>query len=46
MIYASGPGGMIADVRAAVACRNSPSMVWKGDERGVVELVCDDRLEW
>ncbi len=45
-VYASGPAGMIADIRAAVAGRNSASQVWKGDETGVVDLVCDNRLEW
>jgi len=46
LVYASGPGGMITDLRTAVAQSNSASKVWKGDDRFDVELVCDDRLEW
>lgn len=45
-VFASGPGGMISDVRRAVAANNQPKMVWRGEERGEVRLVCDDRLEW
>lgn len=45
-VYASGPGGMIGDLRTIVAGLNSGSKVWKGDQRGCVELKCDDRLEW
>ncbi|KAF3760031.1 hypothetical protein M406DRAFT_343643 [Cryphonectria parasitica EP155] len=44
-VYASGPGGMIGDLRRAVAGRNEASKVWGGDSRGAVRLVCDDRLE-
>lgn len=46
MVFASGPGSMISDLRTIVAERNSGSKVWKGDERFDVKLVCDDRLEW
>jgi len=46
LVYASGPGGMITDLRTVVAQCNSASKVWKGDDRFDVELVCDDRLEW
>lgn len=45
-VFASGPGGMISDLRTIVAGCNSGSKVWKGDERFDVRLVCDDRLEW
>lgn len=45
-IYASGPGGMISDLRRIVAGVNDGKKVWKGDERWCVELKCDDRLEW
>ncbi|RSL64375.1 hypothetical protein CEP53_004092 [Fusarium sp. AF-6] len=45
-VFASGPGGMISDLRTIVAGCNSGSKVWKGEERFDVKLVCDDRLEW
>lgn len=45
-VYASGPGGMITDLRQIVAACNDGAMVWRGDERANVELKCDDRLEW
>ncbi|KAM0426909.1 hypothetical protein ACHAPT_007807 [Fusarium lateritium] len=45
-VFASGPGGMISDLRTIVAGCNSSSKVWKGEERFDVKLVCDDRLEW
>ena len=45
-IYASGPGGMISDLRKTVAQCNSGQKVWKGDERFDVQFICDDRLEW
>lgn len=45
-VFASGPGGMISDLRTIVAGCNSASKVWQGDERYDVNLVCDDRLEW
>lgn len=44
-VYASGPGGMIGDLRTAVAGCNASGQVWKGDARGDVRLICDDRLE-
>lgn len=44
-VYASGPGGMIGDLRTAVAGCNASGAVWKGDARGDVRLICDDRLE-
>jgi ferric-chelate reductase len=45
-VFASGPGGMISDLRDIVASCNSGSRVWRGLERFDVKLVCDDRLEW
>lgn len=45
-VFASGPGGMISDLRSIIAGVNSGAAVWKGDERGDVRLTCDDRLEW
>lgn len=45
VIYASGPGGMIGDLRSSVARCNEAGKVWAGDGRGDVKLVCDDRLE-
>ncbi|KAK4234517.1 ferric reductase transmembrane component 3 [Achaetomium macrosporum] len=44
-VFASGPPGMIRDLRAAVARCNSGARVWKGEERFDVRLFCDDRLE-
>lgn len=44
-VYASGPGGMIGDLRKVVASCNASGTVWKGDARGDVRLICDDRLE-
>jgi ferric-chelate reductase len=45
-VFASGPGGMISDLRDIVASCNSGGKVWKGQERFDVSLICDDRLEW
>jgi hypothetical protein len=45
-VYASGPGGMISDLREVVAPCNSGTKVWKGDERYGVKLINDDRLGW
>lgn len=45
-VYASGPGGMITDLREVVAQCNDGARVWTGDERWSVDLVCDDRMEW
>jgi predicted ferric reductase len=45
-IFASGPGGMISDLRRIIASTNKGSDVWKGDDRWDVRLTCDDRLEW
>ena len=46
IVYASGPGGMISDLRKAVASCNDPGKVWRGDDRFDVELISDNRLEW
>ncbi|WWC67748.1 uncharacterized protein I206_101660 [Kwoniella pini CBS 10737] len=45
VVYASGPGGIISDVRDEVAECNDASKVWNGEERGEVKLIYDDRLE-
>ncbi|KAI1764626.1 ferric reductase NAD binding domain-containing protein [Hypoxylon sp. FL1150] len=45
-VYASGPGGMISDLRSITSSCNSGAKVWQGNERYDVRLVCDDRLEW
>lgn len=45
-VFASGPGGMLSDLREAVADCNSAKKVWKGDQRFSVRLISDDRLEW
>lgn len=45
-VFASGPGGMISDLRKIIAKANSGDKVWKGIEKYDVKLVCDDRLEW
>ncbi|KAK4941335.1 hypothetical protein LTR10_018745 [Elasticomyces elasticus] len=45
-VFASGPGGMLSDLREAVADCNSAKKVWTGNERFNVELISDDRLEW
>lgn len=44
-IYASGPGGMIGDLRRIVARCNEAGKLWAGDDTDDVKLVCDDRLE-
>lgn len=46
IVFASGPGGMISDLRTYVSKANSGARVWKGDESADVQLVCDNRLEW
>ncbi|KAI0847268.1 ferric reductase like transmembrane component-domain-containing protein [Daldinia vernicosa] len=46
VVYASGPGSMISDLRSIVASCNSGGKVWKGNGRYDVSLICDDRLEW
>lgn len=45
-VFASGPGGMVSDLRRIVADCNSGKKVWERNERYDVKLVCDDRLEW
>ncbi|KAF1993568.1 hypothetical protein P154DRAFT_449822 [Amniculicola lignicola CBS 123094] len=43
-VIGSGPAALGTDLRKAVAGRNGGAGVWRGDERGDVELVWDDRL--
>jgi predicted ferric reductase len=45
-IFASGPGGMISDLRRIIASTNKGGAIWKGDDKWDVRLTCDDRLEW
>ncbi|KAJ5709845.1 hypothetical protein N7493_009437 [Penicillium malachiteum] len=45
-VFASGPGGMLSELRTVVAASNSGSKFWAGQERFDVRLICDDRLEW
>ncbi|KAK6381014.1 hypothetical protein LTS17_005215 [Exophiala oligosperma] len=45
-VFASGPGGMVSELRRIVAGCNSGKKVWERNERYDVRLVCDDRLEW
>ncbi|WYZ42012.1 hypothetical protein EsH8_V_000907 [Colletotrichum jinshuiense] len=44
-VFASGPGGLMSDIRVAVAACNSASKVWKGEERYNVSLIHDERME-
>ncbi|KHN97977.1 Flavoprotein transmembrane component [Metarhizium album ARSEF 1941] len=46
VVFASGPGGIITDLRSIVAGLNVPGRVWRRQDKFDVELVCDDRLEW
>ncbi|KAJ1328901.1 ferric-chelate reductase [Microdochium nivale] len=45
-VLASGPGGMISDLRSVIAGCNDAGKVWNGADRFDVSLTCDDRLEW
>jgi ferric-chelate reductase len=45
MVFASGPGGLMSDARAAVASQNSGSKVWKGDDKFNVDFIFDERME-
>ncbi|USP79456.1 uncharacterized protein yc1106_06730 [Curvularia clavata] len=45
-VFASGPGGMISDLRRIIASNNKGGDVWRGEDRWDVRLTCDDRLEW
>lgn len=45
-VYASGPGGLVSDLREAVASCNHGGKVFRGQERWDVELINDDRMEW
>jgi hypothetical protein len=43
-VIGSGPAALGKDLRAAVARRNVVGGVWKGDEKGDVDCVWDDRM--
>lgn len=43
-VIGSGPPDLGTQIRAAVAARNVPSRVWRGDEKSDVECVWDDRM--
>lgn len=43
-VIGSGPPELGTQIRAAVAARNVPTQVWRGDETGDVECVWDDRM--
>ncbi|KAL7910602.1 ferric reductase like transmembrane component domain-containing protein [Trichoderma velutinum] len=45
VVFASGPGAMISDIRGAVADFNSPSKVWRGQQRYDVKFVGENRME-
>ncbi|PWN49690.1 hypothetical protein IE53DRAFT_388060 [Violaceomyces palustris] len=45
-VFASGPGGMVTDLRRVVARCNRPDSVRKGDARFDVALITDERLEF
>ncbi|KAK1997205.1 ferric reductase like transmembrane component [Colletotrichum falcatum] len=44
-VFASGPGGLMSDIRLAVADCNEVSKVWRGEERYNVSLIHDERME-
>ncbi|KXH62171.1 ferric reductase like transmembrane component [Colletotrichum nymphaeae SA-01] len=44
-VFASGPGGLMSDMRQAVAQCNSVGKVWSGEERYNVSLIHDERME-
>ncbi|KAL7782347.1 ferric reductase like transmembrane component domain-containing protein [Trichoderma afarasin] len=45
IVFSSGPGAMINDVRGVVAGFNSPSRVWCGQQRYDLKFVGEDRME-
>lgn len=45
-VVASGPGGMMSELREIVAEANDGRRVWNGEERFNVSLQCDDRMEY
>ncbi|PTB52025.1 hypothetical protein M431DRAFT_497328 [Trichoderma harzianum CBS 226.95] len=45
IVFSSGLGVIISDVRGAVAGFNSPSRVWCGQQRYDLEFVGEDRME-
>ncbi|KAL0930244.1 ferric reductase like transmembrane component [Colletotrichum truncatum] len=44
-VFASGPGGLMSDIRVAVSRCNSVGKVWMGEERYNVSLIHDERME-
>jgi len=44
-VFASGPSGMLLDIKREVASWNKPGEVWRGREKGDVRLILDDRGE-
>lgn len=45
-VIASGPGGLMSELRQVIAKLNNGGKVWRGEERFDVSLQCDDRLEY
>ncbi|KAG7144117.1 Ferric reductase transmembrane component 5 like protein [Verticillium longisporum] len=45
VVFASGPGAMISELRTSVASLNSGKQVWRGNERWDVELREDNRTK-
>ncbi|EPQ26719.1 uncharacterized protein PFL1_05698 [Pseudozyma flocculosa PF-1] len=45
-VFASGPGGMVSDLRKVVASSNDAGKVWRGEQKFDVDLISDNRLEW
>lgn len=43
-VVASGPAALGTDIRAVVAARNAVGGVWRGDEKGDIDCVWDDRM--
>jgi hypothetical protein len=43
-VFASGPGGMISNLRTTIAGVDKGAEIWKGEERWEVWLTCDDKL--
>lgn len=43
-VIGSGPPELGTQIRAAVAAKNVPGQVWRGDDTGDVECVWDDRM--
>ncbi|PWN39989.1 hypothetical protein IE81DRAFT_325993 [Ceraceosorus guamensis] len=45
VVYTSGPGGLMRDVRRAVARANDARLAWRGEESRNIRLIYDERLE-